>query len=541
MSDGKPANHIPTKQVCTLCHTNPASYKPGVMNHSGITSGCTTCHAVGATGTAFFGVTPVPQGSGHIPSSSDCVTCHASTSKFGPGTGMQHTGISSGCATCHDTGKAFTGVTNLKTKPTNHVPTTATCETCHAAGNFTSFAGTQMQHTGISSGCTTCHAASATGTPFFGVTPLPQGSGHIPTTADCVTCHASTSKFGPGTAMNHTPVAGTPCATCHETGKSFTGVTIVTRPTPAQDANHPKTGDCATCHTSTVSFTMGITSLPANHIPTTAACISCHAGGSTTPGSGVINHTAAAITSGCINCHAASAAGKAFLGVTPMGQGVGHLPSGANGCESCHAATKFDKFGPNTGMNHAVVAGVACANCHAVGTGITGTPPVKTPPGNHVPIGNAACESCHTASNFTTFQGNSVTLMKHAVVAGTPCATCHEGGLSFVGAPAVVTRPTPAQDPAHPTDRRVRDVPQLDDVVHHRRDRQAGEPHSDQCGVHAVPPESAGVVQARDDGPHGYQQRLHDVPCGRCDGDGVLWRDTGAAGVRTHPDVESTA
>ncbi len=53
---------------------------------------------------------------------------------------MQHTGISSGCATCHDTGKAFTGVTNLKTKPTNHVPTTATCETCHAASNFTASA-----------------------------------------------------------------------------------------------------------------------------------------------------------------------------------------------------------------------------------------------------------------------------------------------------------------------------------------------------------------------------------------------------------------
>ena len=89
---------------------------------------------------------------------------------------MQHTGITSGCATCHDTGKSFTGVTNLKTKPANHVPTTATCETCHVASNFTSFAGTAMKHTGISTGCTTCHAAGATGTAFFGVTPLPQGS-----------------------------------------------------------------------------------------------------------------------------------------------------------------------------------------------------------------------------------------------------------------------------------------------------------------------------------------------------------------------------
>ena len=148
---------------------------------------------------------------------------------------MVHTGISTGCATCHDTGKSFTGVTNLKTKPSNHVPTSATCETCHSATNFTTFAGTAMNHTGIASGCTTCHAASPTGTPFAGVTPKPQGSGHIPTTADCTTCHKSTTAFGPGTAMVHTGITSG-CATCHETGKSFTGVTIVTRPT---DPNHP--------------------------------------------------------------------------------------------------------------------------------------------------------------------------------------------------------------------------------------------------------------------------------------------------------------
>ncbi len=153
----------------------------------------------------------------------------------------------------------FTGVTNLKTKPANHVPTTAPAKPATRRANFTSFAGTAMKHTGISSGCTTCHAAGATGTAFFGVTPLPQGCGHIPTNADCVTCHASTSKFGPGTPMNHTPVAGTPCATCHETGKSFTGVTIVTRPTAAQDAAHPPTGDCGGCHSSTTSFTTGVT------------------------------------------------------------------------------------------------------------------------------------------------------------------------------------------------------------------------------------------------------------------------------------------
>ena len=91
-----------------------------------------------ATGTAFYGVTPLPQGSGHIPTSADCVTCHASTAKFGPGTAMQHTGITAVVRPATTPARRFTGVTNLKTKPANHVPTTATCETCHAASNFTS-------------------------------------------------------------------------------------------------------------------------------------------------------------------------------------------------------------------------------------------------------------------------------------------------------------------------------------------------------------------------------------------------------------------
>ena len=118
------------------------------MNHTGIASGCTTCHAASATGIAFTGVTPKPQGTGHIPVTGDCATCHKSTTAFGPGTPMKHTGIASGCATCHDTGKSYTGVT-IKTKPTNHVPTTASCESCHAVGNFASFAGTTMNHAGI--------------------------------------------------------------------------------------------------------------------------------------------------------------------------------------------------------------------------------------------------------------------------------------------------------------------------------------------------------------------------------------------------------
>ncbi len=430
VAGGKPANHIPTTAACTLCHTNPSSYKPGVMNHTGISSGCTTCHAVGATGTPFYGVTPKPQGAGHIPTSSDCAMCHKSTTAFGPGTLMVHTGITTGCATCHDTGKSFTGVTNLKTKPSNHVPTSAACETCHSATNFTTFAGTAMNHSGIASGCTTCHAASVTGTPFAGVTPVPQGKGHVPTAADCTQCHKSTSAFGPGTAMNHAPVAGTPCATCHETGKSFYGVTIVTRPTPAADPNHPPTGDCGGCHSSTTSFSTGVSGgKPANHVPTTAACTLCH----TNPSSykpGVMNHSG--ISSGCTTCHAVGATGTPFYGVTPKPQGSGHIPTSSD-CAVCHKSTTA--FGPGTAMAHTGIK-TGCATCHDTGKSFTGVTNLKTKPPNHVPT-SAACETCHSASNFTTFAG---TTMNHSGIAS-GCQACHAA--SVTGTPFAGVTPKP--------------------------------------------------------------------------------------------------
>ena len=146
-----PANHIPTTQACTQCHTG-AKFIPGVMNHTGITSGCVTCHAVGASGKVFAGVTPLPQGAGHLATSADCSTCHTSTVSFS-------TGVTGG-------------------KPANHIPTTQACTLCHANGNLGPKSGV-MNHSGITSGCTTCHAASATGLAFFGVTPVAQGAGHI--------------------------------------------------------------------------------------------------------------------------------------------------------------------------------------------------------------------------------------------------------------------------------------------------------------------------------------------------------------------------
>ncbi len=289
--------------------------------------------------------------------------------------------------------------------------------------------------------------------------------------------------------MNHTPVAGTPCATCHETGRSWYGVTIVTRPTPAQDPNHPLTGECGSCHSSTVSFSSGITSKPPNHIPTSQPCALCH----TTPGNyavATMNHLG--ITSGCATCHAA---GLTFANIVPVAPPPTHVPT-TQACELCHSASKFTNFSGGT-MNHAGIS-TGCATCHATGKSFFGitvvTPPathipttaaceavprrhassptsaggtmnhagistgcatchatgksfygvtVVTPPATHIPSGGAACESCHAPAKFTNFGG---TAMNHTPVAGTPCATCHESGKSWYGV-TIVTLPSTGHIP----------------------------------------------------------------------------------------------
>ena len=461
-----PGTHIPIGgSACESCHAAAkfTNFGGTQMNHAPVAgTACATCHE---TGKSFYGVTIVTrptlaqdknhpqtgdcgschnsttsfaagittQPANHIPTSQPCALCHTTPGVYTGGT-MNHTGITTGCSTCHSTGVSFTGVVPVS-PPATHVPTSQPCELCHSPAKFNNFSGGAMNHSGISSGCTNCHAS---GKSFYGVTIVTPPGTHIPIgTAACESCHApgQFTNFG-GTKMNHAPVAGTTCATCHETGKSFYGVTIVTRPTLAQDKNHPQTGECANCHSSTSSFAAGITTQPANHIPTSQPCALCH----TTPGvytGGTMNHTG--ITTGCATCHST---GMSFAGVVPVAPPATHVPT-SQPCELCHSPAKFNNFGGGT-MNHSGISS-GCANCHGSGKSFFGVT-IVTPPGTHIPVGTAACETCHAPAKFTNFGG---TKMNHAPVAGTTCATCHETGKSFFGV-TIVTRPTLAQDKNHP-------------------------------------------------------------------------------------------
>ena len=439
-----PSTHLPSNMPCETCHspskTNAGGFAGTLMNHAGILTGCSACHS----GQNFFGVgTPMTKADaptthittsldcsachpltttfsmanltvvpvGHLPTTQTCSVCHASG--FGPGSGvMNHTGISTGCANCHN-GQVFTGVVP-KSKPVNHLPSSMPCETCHSNSNFTSFSGTQMNHTGIVSGCTNCH----NGQVFAGVSPVAKPSNHLPTGMSCETCH-STSKttaggFG-GTVMNHTGIFSG-CATCHgyqNVGIAFYGVTPVPQ---TISATHTAAGTtpCESCHTSTSSFTVATGGTkPSNHLPTTAACSLCHNGASYYPG--VMNHTG--ITSGCTTCHN----GQVFAGVTPVSKPVNHLPT-SKPCETCHSTSNTNTGGFSGGtMNHTgIVSG--CTNCHN-GQVFAGVTPVSKPV-NHLPT-SMSCETCHSTSK-TSPGGFAGTAMNHTgIVSG--CTNCHNG------------------------------------------------------------------------------------------------------------------
>jgi len=279
----KPSNHLPTVGACENCHSVSVftTFSGTAMNHIGIVSACDTCH----NGQVFAGVTPVSKPSNHLPTTLSCETCH-SASKFTNFTGgtMVHTGILSGCATCHN-GQVFAGVTP-KAKPSNHIPTTQACELCHSASKFTDFSGTGMVHTGIVSGCSTCH----NGQVFYGVTPVSKPGNHLPTTGACENCH-SASKFTSfsGATMNHLGITNN-CTNCHS-GQVFAGVTPKSKSANhipyATSFVGGSTMTCEFCHSTSnfTSFSSGLKSSSTMHNGTQGNgnggfwCKTCHASG----------------------------------------------------------------------------------------------------------------------------------------------------------------------------------------------------------------------------------------------------------------------
>ena len=400
---GTPSSHIPTAGApCESCHstTNFSTFSGTSMNHSAVAGmPCVNCHEAGKS---FVGVTITTRPPPPHPATGDCNTCHSSTSTFG-------------------------GLSQL---PPNHIPTSQPCSQCHA--NQADFSIYAMSHQGITSGCANCHGA---GLSFVNMAPptlkeIP--ANHIPTgSMACEGCHSNTNftTFA-GTTMNHAVVAGMSCSTCHEAGKSFVGSPpIVTRP----PAPHVTTGECSNCHFSTTTFS-GARAMPANHIPLPAAdgsnCALCHTNANDYS-IYTMNHNG--IANNCAQCHGT---GMSFANIAPPALkepptgAPAHIPTGNIACELCHSPTNFATFSGTT-IKHAAVSGQRCDSCHELGMSWYGISNlwVRDGPNHHKgqDCGGSGCHSPRDTSGGGRANAVKMTVKSKAVTAAAGTTTASSG------------------------------------------------------------------------------------------------------------------
>jgi hypothetical protein len=549
------SSHIPSNTTCESCHlgtlanvsglipANSSRTVPGSLFatpapstaqiHSGVTSGCNTCHeansvwmgmsaypiapAVLTTGAQYTGFHTRPRAAAGTfnvadaahPATGDCSQCHSGFNFFtaqdkpanhipyaataqctschtNPDFSVMPTlasihanaqSTTSNCAQCHGAAAPTFAIPaanfSIVGLPSNHIPTSASCEVCHVGSgssitstpvpNGAKFSGSRMSHTGITNNCVACHTSSGAGTSFAGITNIvrmpptsPVGaSSHIPSGTVCETCHlgtltnvsglvpANATRSAPGTLFA-TPVPNTTqihsgvtsgCNACHDTGNVWMGMsaypitptTLVagaqytgfhTRPVAAAstfsvaDAAHPTTGDCSQCHSGFNFFSAQ--AKPPGHIPTQQPCATCHVAAGDFSVAGLTTSMAAlhtGITSGCIACHTAGAGAGPFAGCTTQAT-----------CTSPPPLTYQPKTMP-------LAAG-----------GSPTAPSTQT----HVPAVGIACEKCHVTTTFTTFAGMQMrgNTAAHQAVAAYTCITCHEGTPRFTWFGVnIVTRP----------------------------------------------------------------------------------------------------
>ncbi|MHB8723271.1 MAG: cytochrome c3 family protein, partial [Steroidobacteraceae bacterium] len=456
-SNALPTGHMPNpgNTACNVCHTTaPNDYTPATLAaipvlHTGISSGCGTCH--GGTTVLTWYNNYVPKDAlltpSHIPylSGSDCSSCHAKnyvTGGFGPTTmsAAKHAFVPTTCDTCHEAGLSFymglstpalqgrpashttaggaeaTGdcsgchnTTDWTTtaKPPGHMPTpgTQTCSVCHTAigstqASYDTLASIALLHTGITGNCGACHGSytaaltfynpaipSATPKPAFGLSPS-----HIPylVGTDCSSCHAAnyvTGGFGPTnmSAAKHAFVPTT-CDTCHEAGLSF----YLGASTPALQGR------------------------PANHVSTP--------------------NPPSQATGDCSLCH------NTTVWTTPKTLPNGHMPiPGTQVCSVCHVGNLSTIAGYATMASIPILhTGITtgCAQCHGGPTPLTfynNNDNPKAAPATHIPsFANNDCSACHTANYVGGgFGPMNMTQATHVAVSASACKTCHEAGLSF--------------------------------------------------------------------------------------------------------------
>ena len=227
------------------------------------------------------------------------------------------------------------------------------------------------------------------------------------TPTQCMQCHSPGGRIvSTFKPANHLPTTVN-CNSCHRT----------TNWTPAFFThNGVVPGTCSKCHNQTTAV-----GKPVTHIPTTMSCDSCHR---------MVGWTGAAfkhmgVAPGtCVTCH---------NGIQARGKPAGHISTAAS-CDTCHRMGAADWLLVTTGYNHSGVVPGSCATCHN-GTKATGKP------ATHIPT-TQPCDTCHKST--TTFTGAA---FNHTGIT-TGCATCHNGGTAL-GKPATHFPTTTACETCH--------------------------------------------------------------------------------------------
>ncbi|MGH8268026.1 MAG: cytochrome c3 family protein [Steroidobacteraceae bacterium] len=380
---------------CQTCHeTSPyigmvassaataGDSRPTAFDKAHPTTGdCNGCHT--PTPTFTSNVTSGTKPTNHIPTNAPCAQCHTTAGNFAAyvmgATG--HAGITSNCAQCHGYGLSFYNMAAPTLKQpvsgaTGHIPavppngtTVIACELCHSPSVFTTFSGTVMKHAYVvAMKCDACHEYNMTWQTNSGAQLWTRPSPNHHAGQDCngSGCHNSRDKRAvrpapravpgaAGTPFDHHTVAGTPCASCHDSARgsgkppghitssdSCQSCHTTLAWLPVTRVDHAQVrGTCVSCHNGTAA-----SGKPANHVPTSAGCERCHTTNGWTPAR--FDHAAVAAHT-CTTCHNS---------VQAIGLSRTHIPTRQQ-CDVCHGTLAWKP----ALIDHSRFVS-ACAGCH---------------------------------------------------------------------------------------------------------------------------------------------------------------------------------
>jgi hypothetical protein len=398
-AQAKPVSHIPTTGQCDNCHKNFVTFKPASMSHTGTNGQCSTCHNGG-----YIAANALAKPATHVATTAQCDVCHTTTA-WKPATSAHDATAAGRCSTCHN-GSTATG------KNASHIPDGRQCDTCHK--NYTAFAPATMNHTGLANQCSNCHNGS-----YLAQNAQAKSASHLVTTAQCDSCHKSTVTWATVT-VNHAsfspPVTmgDHSCANCHKSGG--TGL-------PKPTTHIPTTAACDTCHRNFTAFAPASMS----HTGTAGQCTTCHAGGYTSVGADAKPGSHMPTTSQCDVCHTTSAwkptsfshsgvaagtCASCHNGTSASGKPAGHIPTSLS-CDACHKTIAWLPL--VTPFSHTGVTAGSCATCHT-----SGYTHIDVKPASHIPT-TAACDACHRTTAWLPLK----TPYAHTGIAPGTCTSCH--------------------------------------------------------------------------------------------------------------------